>query len=439
MFFAGAVRVPAAADDTPRIFFHSPAALKGVRRAVAAADPACAAAIAALRADADAAMKAPIGSVMDKSQVPPSGDKHDYMSLGRYYWPDPTKPGGLPYIQKDGQVNPEIASITDSHHFGRMQGAASTLALAFYLTGEARYGEQAARQLRAWFVAPATRMNPNLNFGQGVKGRNAGRPSGLIETRALSQVVDAAGLIQGSPAWTAKDQKELLEWFRAYLDWLQTSAIGRGEAAAANNHGVWYDVQVASIALFTGRTEVARQVLERARTGRIGVQIEPDGRMPRELQRTLSQHYTWFNLEAFAALAALGERVDVDLWNYVTRDGRGLRTAFAFALPGLAGQRSWTYPQIQPFRPGDHYAVLLEAARRYPDLGLDAIAAKVADGGRAGDRAHLWLGTGFSGLPSLHRLHHAAHAVRVVVVHDGLHEAGPAAHRHPDHARKPLS
>ena len=43
-------------------------------------------------------------SVMDKQHVPPSGDKHDYMSLGPYWWPDPDKPDGLPYIRRDGEV-----------------------------------------------------------------------------------------------------------------------------------------------------------------------------------------------------------------------------------------------------------------------------------------------------------------------------------------------
>ena len=46
-------------------------------------------------------------TVMHKKQVPPSGDKHDYMSIGSYWWPDPSKPNGLPYIRKDGERNPE--------------------------------------------------------------------------------------------------------------------------------------------------------------------------------------------------------------------------------------------------------------------------------------------------------------------------------------------
>ena len=60
-----------------------------------------------LIADVDKLLTKGPYSVMDKKQVPPSGDKHDYVSQGPYWWPDPTKADGLPYIRKDGLVNPE--------------------------------------------------------------------------------------------------------------------------------------------------------------------------------------------------------------------------------------------------------------------------------------------------------------------------------------------
>ncbi|MBU3744411.1 MAG: hypothetical protein FGM61_07670, partial [Sediminibacterium sp.] len=37
-------------------------------------------------------------SVMQKTEVPPSGSKHDYMSIAPYHWPNPSSPNGLPYI-----------------------------------------------------------------------------------------------------------------------------------------------------------------------------------------------------------------------------------------------------------------------------------------------------------------------------------------------------
>jgi hypothetical protein len=58
-------------------------------------------------------------SVMDKKQMPPSGDKHDYMSTGPYWWPDQTKPDGLPYIKKDGLRNPTYYDISDSQEINK--------------------------------------------------------------------------------------------------------------------------------------------------------------------------------------------------------------------------------------------------------------------------------------------------------------------------------
>jgi len=57
-----------------------------------------------LRVAADAALQNEPYSVTHKTIEPPSGDKHDYLSFSRYWWPDPKKPDGLPYIRKDGGV-----------------------------------------------------------------------------------------------------------------------------------------------------------------------------------------------------------------------------------------------------------------------------------------------------------------------------------------------
>jgi len=41
--------------------------------------------------EADKYLTTKLVTVMDKPMTPPSGDKHDYMSMGRYWWPDPKK------------------------------------------------------------------------------------------------------------------------------------------------------------------------------------------------------------------------------------------------------------------------------------------------------------------------------------------------------------
>jgi hypothetical protein len=339
-------------------------------------DEALAGALAALERDAAKVLAMTPVSVMDKAITPPSGDKHDYMSQAPYWWPDPSKANGLPYIRKDGERNPEINRLSDHDNLGRLNGAVLTLGLAYRLTGREEYAAHAAKLTRVWFLDPATRMNPHLKFGQGIPGITEGRGIGIIETRGLPDLLDGITLIGGSAAWTDSDQKGLADWMRAFLAWLVDSTHGQEEAKNGNNHETWYDVQVASLALFTGQSEVAKRTLERSRD-RIAKQFEPDGRQPRELERTRAWDYSIFNLTAFFNLARLGSRVGVDLWGHKTADGRSLRQAFDYLVPVAAGDRKWTYEQISEFSPKPLVPLLRRAAVAWSEPKYAALAKQI--------------------------------------------------------------
>ena len=336
-------------------------------------------AIAALNSDAhDASDLAPV-SVLDKTTTPPSGDKHDYMSQAPYWWPDPSKPGGRPYIRKDGERNPEINLLPDHDNLGRLGSAVSTLGLAYQVTRRETYASHAAELVRVWFLNPDTRMNPHLNFGQGIPGINEGRGIGIIETRGLPELLDAVMMIAGSSAWKGADDGALHAWMTAYLRWLINSQHGIDESTNGNNHETWYDVQVAGLALYTGQKDLARKTLNGSRA-RIARQIEPDGRQPRELERTRSWDYSIFNLRAFFDLAVLGQHVGVDLWRYETPDGRGLRKALDYLVPFAAGEKKWPEAQITPFRPGELHVLLRRAAVAWKEPKYRELAMKIGGG-----------------------------------------------------------
>jgi hypothetical protein len=336
-------------------------------------------AIGELIARADAALQVPPASVMDKSITPPSGDKHDYMSQAPYWWPDPAKPDGRPYIRRDGERNPEINRLPDHDNLGRLSTTVATLGLAYRLRGDARYAAHAAKLTRVWFLDPATRMTPHLKFGQGIPGINDGRGIGIIETRGLPELLDGITMIAGSGAWSRADEDGLQQWMRAYLTWLTTSTYGQDEAKNGNNHETWYDVQAVSLALYTGQRDLARTLLDGSRR-RINRQFEPDGRQPRELERTRSFDYSEFNLAAFFNLANLGERVGVDLWNYRSPDGRSLRRGLEFLVPYAAGEKKWDFDQITPFRGSTISDILRRGAAAWSEPKYRELANKLGGG-----------------------------------------------------------
>jgi len=317
--------------------------------------------------EAQKAIKAEFRTVMAKSVAPPSGDKHDYMSQAPYFWKDPTKKDGLPYIRRDGEKNPEIDNIPDHEALDDLISSVEYLSLAYYFTDKREYADRAAVLLRMWFIDTKTKMNPNLEYAQFVPGQSTGRSFGIIETRGLARVVDSIGLLANSKAWTKTDQTGVESWFGKFLDWLQTSKHGIEEANAKNNHGTWYDVQVASLALFVGKNEVATKLLEAAKQKRVAAQIEPDGSQPLEIARTRSLSYSTMNLEAFVLLAKLGDATGVDLWKFQTKDGRSIRKAIEFLQPYAIGEMKWETKQIIEFDPERLYVVLRLTARKFGD------------------------------------------------------------------------
>jgi hypothetical protein len=363
--------------DGPRVFLLTSDALVAAKAAVARRDPAILPAWDALKGEADKALAVNRFSVVDKVVAPPSGDKHDYMSQAPYFWPDPAKPDGKPYIRKDGERNPEIDKITDHRAIDGLVANTQTLGLAFYFSGDERYAEKAAALVRAFFLDPATRMNPNLEYAQFIPGVNTGRGIGLIETRGFTRVVDAIGLIAGSKAWRPEDDRGVREWFAAFLAWMEDSKNGKDEAAAKNNHGTYYDLQVTSFALFLDRSALAKQILEQAKQKRIAVQIEPDGRQPLELARTNAWSYSNGNLDGMTELATLGDRAGVDLWHYATDDGRSIRKAILYLAPYSFGEKKWDSPQIGAFNPQALHTVLRRAASRYPDPEFQTAARRL--------------------------------------------------------------
>jgi hypothetical protein len=383
LLIVSSLAAPAPAQTTsrsnkaPRVFLLDGEHLQSVKARLDSGDKSLAAALDKLRGEADALLDMRAPSVVDNADVPPSGDKRDYMSYGTYWWPNPDTPDGLPFIRRDGQGNKAQIKKADRPALGRMAGSVETLSLAYYCTDDEAYAKKATQLLRTWFLDEKTRMNPHMQYAQAIPGRNTGRDIGIIDGAALCGAFDAVGLLAESKAWKADDQQGMLAWADKMLDWLLTSENGRGEAGQKNNHGTFYDVQTATYALFLGKNDVAVDILEKVGPRRIAKQIEPDGRQPLELARTRAWSYSCANLRGMMALARLGECVNVDLWRYQTDEGAGIEAATRYLVPFGLKQEKWPYEQITSFDVDVFARQLRRAARKYPDADFATAAAQL--------------------------------------------------------------
>jgi hypothetical protein len=277
-------------------------------------------------------------------------DLHDYFSIAPYYWPNPNTPDGLPYIRKDGERNPRKQQVSDQAELSRLINAVTNLSLAYRITGKEEYAEAAARFLRAFFIDPSTRMNPNLNYAQAILGVNGGRGGGIIDSEALTQLPDAVTLLSKSPNWKASDGKAMSSWFSDFANWMQTSKNGQDESRTKNNHGFYYDLQLSTMLLGAGKEAAARELLQQSLPKRMDSQIRPDGQMPLEEARRTSWHYCSFNVRAICRAGLVAQSLGISIWDNQAQDGSGsLKKAMLFLIPFIDHRELWKFSEISDF------------------------------------------------------------------------------------------
>src|SRR5881394_3259573 len=134
-------------------------------------------------------LEQPPVTITSASSPRSAGGLHDFFSEGDYWWPDPKNPNG-PYIQRDGMTNPDNF-VEHRRALMRLSVQVPALTAAYLITHDERYAKHAGLHLRVWFIDPATRMNPNLQYAQAIHGITTGRGIGIIDTIHLVEVARA--------------------------------------------------------------------------------------------------------------------------------------------------------------------------------------------------------------------------------------------------------
>lgn len=268
------------------------------------------------------------------------GGPNDFYSNGDYWWPNPDTTNGLPYVQRDGQTNPENFTA-HRQAIRQLSDAVAALGAAYKITGDDRYATKASELLKVFFLDEKTRMNPNLQYAQAIPGVSRGRGTGIIDSLHLVEIPKAVEVMEKSPAFPAAITGGLKHWFADYTAWMTTSKNGQDEAKAGNNHAVAFWLQVAVFAEFTGDEKNLAECRRRFREVFVPVQMAADGSFPAELRRTKPYGYSIFQLDNMVTLCQVLATKENDLWQFALPDGRTIRKAMEFMYPYLADKSKW--------------------------------------------------------------------------------------------------
>lgn len=328
---------------------------------------------------ADALLSCPRLSVIDRKLRAESGDVHDYTSMGPYWWPNTDTENGLPYVRRDGEVNPETVEPVS---YVRLSEAVHLLALAALYFNESKYSEKAVKMLREWHLEKDTYMNPHLEYGQSIPGICKGRGIGLIDFCESYNVFNAVAILEYLNAIDNETLSGLKKWYNDFINWMLTSENGADEDSQHNNHGTWFDVQIAAAAIFTGRKNLARKTLQSAYLRRLLQHVRADGSQPYELERTRGIHYSLYNLDALSLLGnmAISLGINQPYWKNDEKRGNLICLATNYITPYAIDPSTFPYQEITPKGTEKIAARLLtRAAEYYPDGGYKEKAMTLLD------------------------------------------------------------
>jgi hypothetical protein len=299
------------------------------------------------------------------------GTPHEFYSEPEDFFPVPASPAA-PWTQhRTSPTNPN-AFTAHREAVYKLGVTVATLTAAFVLTTERRYASKAAEHLLAWFVDPATRMTPSLQFGQHIPGTPGLRFEGIVETVPLAEVAHSLRFLAISDALAPEALKAVRGWFSEYLQWMNDSRTGGLARDAKDHHGSSWLFQCAAYADaiatgFTSDDAGLAALRHRFRTATLRAQINALGNFPHEVSTATPYRDSLFNLDLLALACDLLSTRFEDAWQFELQDGPGMRSAIAYHYPYILNRSAWPYPADAAHfadLPGRRVSLLL-AARVY--------------------------------------------------------------------------
>ncbi|KNC77763.1 hypothetical protein SARC_09784 [Sphaeroforma arctica JP610] len=248
------------------------------------------------------------------------------------------------YVKCDGDVNPHADLKHDKDARNRMLSAIYSGSMAFWYSGEEKYAEMASKWLQAWFVNKDTRMNPHMNFAQGIPGTDiSGQKYGLIEMQRFPlDVFECAEVLKAghSKHWSDSDHDKLQQWQGDFLKWMKNSEMANEAGDTYNNHATWEAFLRFYLSARTLQPDDVWEAMGDITTNVMDTQFSYDAILPYETFRPLSRHYYSYGLLPLVRAASI-------LKQFYNRFGEG------YTNPDYFGNYLFTYTNL-----GTHVSLL---------------------------------------------------------------------------------
>ena len=156
---------------------------------------------------------------------------------------------GMPWVTHDGYstyANPHTPWIKDLDRprADAMWDAVVPMIMVYWYSNQTEYAVTAARLLRTFFLANATRMNPNLWYAAdepGMQACNNGLPGaarlkscgwgGTVDFANMRYALNAISLLEFADStgaiWSSDDRQGLRKWMAEFLDWWLETPLGQ--------------------------------------------------------------------------------------------------------------------------------------------------------------------------------------------------------------------
>lgn len=243
-----------------------------------------------------------------------------------------------PYVGRDGKVNPDVRTLNGPSAINNVGQYSIYGSIAFATKRTTKYSQDVVNAIDYFFLNPDTKMNPNVNYGQIVRGEGPkgkkGTFTGVLDIRGVVKVINSIFILKsgGSADWTNTRDQGMRDWILEYSTWLQESDIGKVTATRPNNHVSFYVAQLAASKYYAGDKPGAVFVLQSFFKKEFRDQIAASGEQPFEGVRAKPVHYRSFNLEALIMNAKLGDALGVDFWTAKSKYGATIQTALDYAI-----------------------------------------------------------------------------------------------------------